>query len=223
MSTEQEIVFVEGNSTDDTWKTLEQSLKNLPPDFPYSTRLLKQPGTGKGDAVRIGFEKSTGEILMILDADLTVPPDELPTFYNALVDDKAEFANGSRLVYPQEKEAMRFLNYIANKLFGLWFTFVIGQPVRDTLCGTKVLWREDYKKIAANRAYFGETDPFGDFDLLFGSARLNLKIRDIPVHYKERTYGSTNISRFRHGLLLLQMSVLAARKLVFAPVNDNST
>jgi hypothetical protein len=223
MSTEQEIVFVEGNSTDDTWKTLEQSLKNLPPDFPYSTRLLKQPGTGKGDAVRIGFEKSTGEILMILDADLTVPPDELPTFYNALVDDRAEFANGSRLVYPQEKEAMRFLNYIANKLFGLWFTFVIGQPVRDTLCGTKVLWREDYKKIAANRAYFGETDPFGDFDLLFGSARLNLKIRDIPVHYKERTYGSTNISRFRHGLLLLQMSVLAARKLVFAPVNDNYT
>jgi hypothetical protein len=137
-------------------------------------------------------------------------------FYDALVQQKTEFANGSRLVYPQEKEAMRFLNYVANKLFGLWFSFIMGQPVRDTLCGTKVLWRDDYELIAANRSYFGDLDPFGDFDLLFGAARLNLKIRDVPVHYKERTYGSTNISRFRHGLLLLRMSLLGARKLVFA-------
>lgn len=217
MTTNQELIFVEGNSTDDTWQTLETKLKALPIDYPYPTQLHKQPGKGKGDAVRLGFDKANGDILMILDADLTVPPNELLLFYDALAQHKTEFANGSRLVYPQEKEAMRFLNYVANKLFGLWFTFVMGQPVRDTLCGTKVLWREDYLKIAANRAYFGEIDPFGDFDLLFGAARLNLKIRDIPVHYKERTYGSTNISRFRHGWLLLQMSFLAARKLVFAP------
>jgi len=217
MTDNQELIFVEGNSTDNTWETLKDQLGALPDDYPYSTQLHKQTGKGKGDAVRMGFDKANGEILMILDADLTVPPGELPLFYDALISGKTEFANGSRLVYPQEKEAMRFLNYIANKLFGLWFTFVMGQQVRDTLCGTKVLWREDYQRIASNRSYFGEIDPFGDFDLLFGAARLNLKIRDIPVHYKERTYGSTNISRFRHGWLLVQMSALAARKLVFAP------
>jgi glycosyltransferase involved in cell wall biosynthesis len=216
MSTNQELIFVEGNSTDDTWQVLQEQTSALPASYPYKVQVHKQTGIGKGDAVRLGFAKSTGEMLMILDADLTVPPSELPLFYDALVQQKAEFANGSRLVYPQETEAMRFLNYIANKLFGLWFSFIMGQPVRDTLCGTKVFWRDDYELIAANRAYFGELDPFGDFDLLFGAARLNLKIRDIPVHYKERTYGSTNIARFRHGLLLLRMSILGARKLVFA-------
>lgn len=220
MAANQELIFVEGNSTDDTWQVLQRQTSALPASYPYKVQVHKQTGIGKGDAVRLGFEKSTGEMLMILDADLTVPPSELPLFYDALVQQRTEFANGSRLVYPQEKEAMRFLNYVANKLFGLWFSFIMGQPVRDTLCGTKVLWRDDYELIAANRAYLGELDPFGDFDLLFGAARLNLKIRDIPVHYKERTYGSTNISRFRHGLLLLRMSMLGARKLVFAPTQS---
>ncbi|MEI8195093.1 MAG: glycosyl transferase, partial [Phycisphaerae bacterium] len=142
-------------------------------------------------------------------------PEELPRFVTLLARGHCEFANGSRLVYPMEKKAMRFLNMIANKTFGWMFTYLLGQSLRDTLCGTKVLTRIDYERIAANRAYFGDFDPFGDFDLLFGAARLNLKIVDVPVHYKQRIYGETNISRFRHGLMLLHMCWFAARKIKF--------
>ena len=152
---------------------------------------------------------------MILDADLTVPPEELPKFYEAIVSGRAEFVNGVRLVYPMEDEAMPFLNLCANKAFSLVFSWLIGQPVKDTLCGTKVLKREHYEAIAANRSYFGDFDPFGDFDLLFGAARLNLKIVDLPIRYRERTYGTTKIRRWGHGWLLLRMVFLAARKLKF--------
>ena len=178
-------------------------------------KLLKQPGRGKGDAVRTGFDAATGDILMILDADISVPPEELPRFYEALTTGSCEFANGSRMIYPMEDDAMQFLNIIGNRFFGIVFSFLLGQSVRDTLCGTKVLWRSDYVKIVSNRSHFGDFDPFGDFDLLFGAARLNLRIRDVPVHYLQRKYGSTNISRFRHGVLLLRMTLIAARKLRF--------
>ncbi|HEX8523936.1 MAG TPA: glycosyltransferase [Tepidisphaeraceae bacterium] len=207
-----EIVFVEGNSTDDTYVAIERELPNHPE---RKAMLLKQPGKGKGDAVRTGFAAATGEVLMILDADLTVPPEDLPRFYSALRTRKGEFINGVRLVYPMEKRSMQFLNLIANKLFGWAFSWLLGQPVRDTLCGTKVLSKADYEIIAANRNYFGDFDPFGDFDLLFGAAKQNLKIVDLPVRYRERTYGSTNISRFRHGLLLLRMVMFAARRIKF--------
>ena len=168
-----------------------------------------------GRAVRLGFAAATGDILMILDADLTMPPEELPKFYDVLANGQAEFANGVRLVYPMDEKAMQFLNLCANKTFGLIFTWLLGQPVKDTLCGTKVLRRAHYEKIAANRAYFGDFDPFGDFDLLFGAAKLNLKIADVPIRYKERTYGETNIQRWKHGWLLLRMVLFAARKLKF--------
>ena len=176
---------------------------------------MQQTGRGKGDAVRMGFAAATGDILMILDADLTMPPEELPKFYDVLASGRAEFANGCRLVYPMDEEAMQFLNLCANKSFGLIFTWLLGQPVKDTLCGTKVLSRLHYEKVAANRAYFGDFDPFGDFDLLFGAAKLNLKIADVPIRYRERTYGTTNIQRWRHGWLLLKMVIFAARKLKF--------
>ncbi|MFM8644320.1 MAG: glycosyltransferase family 2 protein, partial [Actinomycetota bacterium] len=178
-------------------------------------KAFKQQGKGKGDAVRLGFSEASGDILIILDADISVPPEELTRFIDLLRHNSCEFANGSRLVYPMEKQAMQFLNLIGNRLFGVAFTFLLGQPVRDTLCGTKALWATDYHRIANQRSYFGDFDPFGDFDLLFGAARLHLKIRDVPVHYKERVYGSTNISRFRHGVLLLRMTLVAARKLRF--------
>jgi SAM-dependent methyltransferase len=211
-----EVIFVEGNSTDDTWPTIQKVVADYQASGgPFLVSCCKQTGKGKGDAVRLGFSKATGDILMILDADISVPPEELPRFVHLLARHQCEFANGSRLVYPMEKQAMQFLNMIANKLFGWMFTFLLNQRLRDTLCGTKVLRREDYEKIAANRAYFGDFDPFGDFDLLFGAARLNLKITDVPVHYKQRVYGSTNISRFRHGLLLLRMCAFAARKIKF--------
>jgi len=207
-----ELIFVEGNSTDETYKKIQTEIPKYPDK---NIKLFKQPGKGKGDAVRKGFEEANGDILMILDADLTVPPDKLLLFYQALIEGKGEFINGVRLVYPMEKEAMRFFNLLGNKFFSWAFSYLLGQRVRDTLCGTKVLWKSDYEKIVANRSYFGDFDPFGDFDLLFGAAKLNLKIQDLPIRYQERQYGSTNISRWKHGFLLLRMTMFASRKLKF--------
>ena len=181
----------------------------------WSVRAFQQTGRGKADAVRQGFSVATGDLLTILDADLTMPPEELPKFYEAARSSTAEFVNGVRLVYPMEEQAMQFLNMIANKAFGLTFSWLLGQKIKDTLCGTKVLFRADYEAIARNRAYFGDFDPFGDFDLLFGAAKLNLKIADVPIRYRERTYGTTNIQRWTHGWLLLRMVLFAARKVKF--------
>ena len=207
-----ELIFVEGHSSDDTYQTIETVLKEFPQ---RQARLMRQSGKGKGDAVRLGYSEASGDILMILDADLTVPPEDLPRFYDALVSGKGDFINGVRLVYPMEKDAMRFFNFLGNKAFSLVFTWLLGQPLKDSLCGTKVLWKSDYQNLAANRSYFGDFDPFGDFDLLFGAAKLNLKIVDLPVRYRERTYGETNIQRWKHGWLLLRMVVFAARRLKF--------
>jgi SAM-dependent methyltransferase len=207
-----ELIFVEGHSRDDTYAAIEREIAAHPST---PSLLLRQSGIGKADAVRLGFSKARGEVLMILDADLTVPPEDLPRFYEALVSGKGEFINGVRLVYPMEKEAMRPLNFLGNKFFSLAFSWLLGQPIKDTLCGTKVLWKRDYEQIAANRSYFGDFDPFGDYDLIFGAARLNRRIVDLPIRYRERTYGSTNISRWKHGLLLLRMVAFAARRIKF--------
>lgn len=207
-----ELVFVEGHSRDDTFAEIERQIACHPN---RDAQLLKQPGTGKGDAVRCGFAHARGDVLMILDADLTVAPEDLARFYEALRSGKGDFINGVRLVYPMEKQAMRFFNLLGNKFFSLAFSWLLGQTIRDTLCGTKVLRKIDYERIASQRAYFGDFDPFGDFDLLFGAAKLNLKIMDIPIRYHERTYGTTNIQRWRHGLLLLRMVTFAARRLKF--------
>jgi SAM-dependent methyltransferase len=207
-----EFLFVEGNSSDDTEAVIRRAIA-AHPEMPL--RFLKQTGKGKGDAVRAGFAHARGEVVLILDSDMGVAPEDVPKFVEALARGKGELINGSRLVYPMEGRAMRFLNLVANKSFAALFSWLLGQQVRDTLCGTKALYREDYERIAANRAFFGDFDPFGDFDLLFGAARLNLRIVDLAVRYHERSYGTTNISRFRHGLLLLRMSLFAARKLKF--------
>jgi SAM-dependent methyltransferase len=207
-----ELIFVEGHSNDDTYGAIEREIRKTPG---RNCKLFRQTGKGKGDAVRLGFAEATGDILMILDADLTVPPDDLPRFYDALRSGKGEFVNGVRLVYPMEEQAMRFFNLVGNKFFSLAFSWLLGQPIKDTLCGTKVLWRADYERLAANRAYFGDFDPFGDFDLLFGAARLNLKFVEIPIRYRERTYGTTNIQRWRHGWLLLKMVAFAAGRIKF--------
>jgi len=212
MGSRTELVFVEGHSRDNTYETIEKEMA-LHPSTP--SLLFPQPGIGKADAIRLGFEKATGDILMILDADLTVPPEDLPRFYDAIVTGKGEFINGVRLVYPMEKEAMRTLNFIGNKLFSLTFSWMLGQPIKDTLCGTKVMWKKEYDEIAANRSYFGDFDPFGDFDLIFGAAKLNRKIIDLPIRYRDRTYGTTNISRWKHGVLLLRMVLFAARRIKF--------
>lgn len=212
MGTGTELIFVEGHSRDTTWEAIQQVAR----DYPHlKIKIMQQTGKGKGDAVRMGFAAASGEVLMILDADLTMPPEELPKFYAIIASGRAEFANGCRLVYPMDENAMPFLNLCANKIWGAMFSWMMGQPVKDTLCGTKVLHRKNYDAIAANRSYFGDFDPFGDFDLLFGAAKLNLKIADVPIRYAERTYGSTNIQRWRHGWLLMRMVLFASRKLKF--------
>lgn len=205
-----EILFVEGNSRDGTY---EECIRVRDAYTHRNIRVMRQPGKGKGDAVRAGFSAAQGEIIMILDADLTVPPESLPKFYDALVTDAGEFINGTRLVYPMAGNAMRHLNFLANRTFSYIFSFLLNQRFSDTLCGTKALWRRDYERIAANRDYFGNFDPFGDFDLIFGAAKLNLKIVELPIRYTERTYGETQISRFSHGWLLLRMVIYAWRRL----------
>ncbi len=212
MGSRTELVFVEGHSRDDTYAAIQ---REMAAHSERPARLFRQSGVGKADAVRLGFSQAEGDVLMILDADLTVPPEDLPRFYHALSDGKGEFINGVRLVYPMEKQAMQGLNLIGNKLFSLVFSWILGQPIKDTLCGTKVLWRRDYELIAANRSYFGDFDPFGDYDLIFGAAKLNRRIVDLPIRYRERTYGSTNISRWKHGWLLLRMVWFAAWRLKF--------
>lgn len=207
-----ELIFVEGLSKDDTYGAIQREISRRPGT---RVKLFRQTGKGKGDAVRLGFAEATGDVLMILDADLTVPPEDLPRFFAAWRGGKGDFINGVRLVYPMEDGAMRFMNLLGNKFFSLAFSWLLGQNIKDTLCGTKVLSRQHYDVIAANRSYFGEIDPFGDFDLIFGAAKYNLKLVDLPVRYRERSYGETNIQRWRHGLILLRMVALALRRIKF--------
>ncbi|MBS1150998.1 MAG: Methyltransferase type 12 [Myxococcaceae bacterium] len=212
MGGKTELIFVDGNSSDGTVEEIERCIREY--KGPLELKLILQgDGKGKGDAVRKGFAAAKCDVLMILDSDLTVPPEDLPKFHRALVTGRGDFINGVRLVYPMEGEAMRFLNLLGNKFFSSALSWVLEQPIKDSLCGTKVLWRRDYEQIAAHRAFFGDFDPFGDFDLLFGAARLNLRIVDLPVRYRARTYGDTKISRFTHGLLLFKMTAFGLRKL----------
>jgi len=206
----QEIIFIEGHSQDGTWDEINRVIAAYPR---LRIKGAVQDGKGKGDAVRKGFDMAEGDLLMILDADLTMPPEDLGKYYEVLASGKGEFVNGSRLVYPMEDEAMQFLNLVANRIFAILFTYLLNQRFTDTLCGTKALSRAHYQQLVAGRSYFGNFDPFGDFDLIFGAAKLNLKSLEVPIRYMARTYGETQISRFRHGLLLLRMVVFAWWKL----------
>jgi SAM-dependent methyltransferase len=210
-----EVLFVEGHSTDDTWAEIERVCANY--QGPLRLRKFRQSGKGKADAVWLGFEQAEGDVLMILDADLTVRPEDLPRFAQAMADGRGEFVNGCRLVYPRSWDAMPPLNTAANRLFAAVFSWLLRQRLKDTLCGTKVIWKHDYERLKAGRSYFGDFDPFGDFDLLFGASKLNLKIVEVPVRYQERSYGSSNIAHVKEGLILARMCLYAARKLRFIP------
>ncbi len=201
-----EVIFVEGHSSDGTWEEVQRVVAA------YGDRLrlaaYRQTGKGKSDAVRLGFSKATHDLITILDADLTMPPEMLPRFYNAYCAGLADFVNGTRLVYPMEGEAMRFLNRLGNVFFAKSLSFVLDTQLTDSLCGTKLLRRDDYERMVRWRHDFGDVDPFGDFELLFPAAILALGIIDVPVYYRARTYGVTNIHRFRHGLMLLRMTLI---------------
>jgi glycosyltransferase involved in cell wall biosynthesis len=235
LGTNTEIIFVDGASTDGTVERIEQAIRSY--QGQKDIRLIHQvaPTTaighntpagrmlpqGKGDAVRKGFAAANGDVLMILDADLTVPPEALPMFLEPLVTGKAEFVNGTRLVYPVEGEAMPTINYLGNKFFSLLFTWLLGQPIRDTLCGTKALWKKDYERLAAQRARFGDFDPFGDFDLLFGAAALGLAIVEVPVRYRRRVAGESKVRVVKHGWLLVRMSLIALYHFKLRPLVDS--
>mgnify|MGYP006076899763 CR=1 FL=1 len=208
-----EVIIVEGHSTDDTWEVVQRECEAY--EGPHKLHWCQQPGKGKWDAVYEGFKHAKGDVLTILDGDLTVPPSDLTKFYDAIASGNAEFVNGSRLVYPMENRAMRFLNFIGNKFFAMTLSFILGQPVKDSLCGTKMMLKSDFWRLMKRIEEFGDFDPFGDFNLLFGSSLLDLKIRDLPIRYRERTYGDTNIRRFYHGQILLRMSWFGLLKLRF--------
>ena len=212
-----ELIFVEGNSTDDTAEEIQRVIASTEIPKPFPVSFYKQPGKGKGDACRLGYAKAKGDLFVILDADLTVTPEDVPHFVDVYCDGHGEFINGCRLVYKMEKEAMRPINLLGNKFFSWAFTWLLGQRFKDTLCGTKVLSRKNYDRIARGRAYFGDFDPFGDFDLLFGASKLDLEIAEVPIRYRERTYGETNISRWKHGWLLLRMCGYALKRIKFVP------
>jgi SAM-dependent methyltransferase len=201
-----EIIFVEGHSSDGTWEEIERVIAACP-DADIKAR--RQPRIGKADAVFAGFDTARGDVLIILDADLTAPPEQLPKFFDAIASGKGEFVNGTRLVYPMQEQAMRFLNLVANRMFSLLFSWLLAQRFTDTLCGTKALRRTDYLRLKQGRGYFGDFDPFGDFDLIFGASKLGLKAVEVPIRYASRTYGATQISRFRHGVMLLRMVLFA--------------
>jgi hypothetical protein len=209
---DDELIFVEGHSTDETWEEILRVKKKY---SKLNIEVFKQKGKGKADAVRLGFAKAKGDWLLIWDADLTVPPEDYPKFAAAARCGKGEYINGSRLVYPMEKQAMQFLNVIGNRFFSIAFSWMLGQQIKDTLCGSKAISRQNYVRLAKNRKYFGDFDPFGDFDLIFGAAKMNLKFIEIPIRYRARTYGKTNISRFTHGWLLLKMLYFALGKMKF--------
>ena len=201
-----EVIFVEGHSSDGTWEEIERARQAYA--GPCSIQALQQTGKGKADAVRLGFSKASGELLTILDADLTMPPELLPRFVDAWREGRADFINGSRIVYSMEGEAMRFLNRLGNVFFAKALSSVLGVRLGDVLCGTKLVARHDYARMVRWRRDFGDFDPFGDFELIFPAAILAIGTVDVPIRYRARTYGSTNINRFRHGLMLLKMTMI---------------
>ena len=211
MGCAREIIFVEGHSSDGTWEEILRVSEKYGSD--YTIKVLKQKGTGKSDAVRLGFSMAENDLLTILDADLTMPPDRLASFYNAYVEGHADFINGSRLVYPMEENAMRYLNRLGNIFFAKALSWILGVRIGDSLCGTKMFPRHDYKRMSLWRRDFGDFDPFGDFELLFPAATMALGIVDVPIQYKNRTYGTTNIRRFQDGLKLLRMTIIGFIKI----------
>lgn len=208
-----EVIFVEGHSQDHTWSAIQRVIQTY--QGPHQVYALQQTGQGKADAVHLGFDQATGDILMILDADLTVQPEDLQHFYDVMANNRGEFINGSRLIYPCSNQAMPWLNMLANKFFSIIFSFLLNIPLKDTLCGTKVIWKRDYEKVKAQKDYFGDFDPFGDFELLFGAAKLGLHIVEVPVRYQPRSYGQSNIAHVKEGLKLLNMCLYASRKIKF--------
>jgi glycosyltransferase involved in cell wall biosynthesis len=211
MGQETEIIFIEGNSTDHTYETMQQEIHAHPEAHCI---LLRQPGTGKWDAVRFGLEYARGDILVIFDSDLSVSPGELPHFVNSLIANEGEFINGVRIFYPFRFASMSPIKYLGNRIFTQLVSWIVGQNLHDTLCGSKAFWRKDYLKFCPKLDRSRPEDPFGDFSLLFSAARENLRIRDLPVHYHPRSYGQSKTQVFRHGMMLFKLLAYEAKQTI---------
>lgn len=196
-----ELIFVEGGSRDSTWKTMLKLQAKYADRLPI--KCLQQSGKGKRNAIDLGFAHAQGDILIILDADLTVPPEAMALFYEAIDSGKCDLANGCRLCYPLSYRAMPWLNQLANHFFAGLLSWLLHIKIQDSLCGTKAIRRSEYQKILQANLSLQDRDPFGDFDLLFCASKLGLQITDIPVPYYPRTYGKSNINHVRDGLRLL--------------------
>jgi len=204
MGAATEIIFVDDGSADGTRAAVLAAMEEDP-----RVRLIAYNANhGKANAVRAGFDAAQNDVLMILDADMTVAPEDLPKFLAPLQGGTAEFVNGTRLVYPIEGHAMPTVNFVGNKAFCLLISWVLRQRVSDTLCGTKALLRRDYRSMPLSGS-----DRWGDFDLLFGAARQKLRILEIPIHYRERAAGESKMNVRRDGPRFLRASLAGWRML----------
>ena len=208
-----EIIFCDDKSNDGTADEVRRQ-QTLHPD--REIQLYEGPGICKALNVRTAFDRAKDDILMIFYADLTTMPEELPYFYDTIATGRAEFVNGSRFIFPMEGVAMAPLNLIGNRFLSWLVSMAIGQHVSDTLCGTKVLWRRDWPAILGLAKLWGTNDRWGDYDLLFGAAKLHLRIVDLPVHYQERVSSVTKMTRrFHNGFIMLRMCGAAFIKFKF--------
>jgi len=198
-----EIIFIESDSSDNTLEEIKKVVAEYKGPKQLQFTSLDRPG--KAEAVVKGFDMARGDICIIYDADMTVSSDEIKKIYEAAKTDSDIFINCSRFVYPMEKGAMRGFNYLGNKIFALIIGTLVGQKMTDTLCGTKVIYRNNFDKIKQSGLIEKLGDPFGDFTLILGAKKLGLKIIEIPVTYKKRICGITNISRFKDGWKLLKI------------------
>ena len=195
-----EIIFSYGKSKDNTLKVMKQITQS---NKLFKFKLVKQTKNGKANAVWEALNVVENDLIAILDADISVDPETLSDFFDIIEKNNADFVNGTRLIYDMEKNSMRFLNRIGNRFFQFFISKIIKEALTDSLCGTKV-----FKKSYLNDLYFwqnifGKKDPFGDFDLIFAAAYSGQKIVEMPIVYRERKYGTTQIARFKDGFKLL--------------------
>ncbi len=204
-----ELVLVEGGSSDGTWERIQATVNDY--RGPYKIQTLRQSRAGKANAVYEAVAAAKHQLILILDADLTVPPADVPRFYQAYQQSRGDLVNGDRMSLPMEPGAMRFLNRLGNRFFSKWLTHMIRARMPDTLCGTKLLPKQDFERVLRWCDDFDLQDPFGDFSLLMAAGDLGLGITNVEIKYRARVHGITQIHRFRDGLKLMRMCLQARR------------
>ena len=206
-----EYLFGDDNSMDKTIDEIDKLSKKL-----NNNKILKYngPGVCKSENVYKGIELSSGDIIVVYDADLTVDFKDVEFSIDILKNTNADFINCTRMIYPQKDGAMKFSNFIGNSIFANLFSLLFRKKITDTLCGTKIFFKKDWVKIKKNITGLGVKDLWGDFDLLIGAYKNNLKITEVPVTYHERKEDNTKMtSVFLNGIRMLSIVLVAFYKL----------